>query len=171
MWLQGYACERAMAMRILRAEAPSKKSGVRAFASLFGPGRSFINRAKAALNENLPCKLLIAWEMKLLVPKKGLEPPHPCEYVDLNHARLPIPPLRHEVNYYGQDECQSYSAARKSILQTRSSLSNHGLQSAGAGPPDRAALFLIKSRGSPFTVEILQLWSGTCGYRAVPGVG
>jgi hypothetical protein len=31
----------------------------------------------------------------LLVPKKGLEPPHPCEYVDLNHARLPIPPLRH----------------------------------------------------------------------------
>ena len=31
----------------------------------------------------------------MLVPKKGLEPPHPCEYVDLNHARLPIPPLRH----------------------------------------------------------------------------
>src|ERR1700744_2039087 len=29
-----------------------------------------------------------------LVPKKGLEPPHPCEYMDLNHARLPIPPLR-----------------------------------------------------------------------------
>jgi hypothetical protein len=28
------------------------------------------------------------------VPKKGLEPPHPCEYMDLNHARLPIPPLR-----------------------------------------------------------------------------
>src|SRR5437660_12683568 len=32
---------------------------------------------------------------KSLVPKKGLEPPHPCEYMDLNHARLPIPPLRH----------------------------------------------------------------------------
>ena len=30
-----------------------------------------------------------------MVPKKGLEPPHPCGYVDLNHARLPIPPLRH----------------------------------------------------------------------------
>jgi hypothetical protein len=30
------------------------------------------------------------------VPKKGLEPPHPCEYMDLNHARLPIPPLRHD---------------------------------------------------------------------------
>src|SRR5579875_3070112 len=30
------------------------------------------------------------------VPTKGLEPPHPCEYMDLNHARLPIPPLRHK---------------------------------------------------------------------------
>ena len=33
-------------------------------------------------------------EIESLVPKKGLEPPHPCEYMDLNHARLPIPPLR-----------------------------------------------------------------------------
>src|SRR5271157_41819 len=32
---------------------------------------------------------------EILVPKKGLEPPHPCGYMDLNHARLPIPPLRH----------------------------------------------------------------------------
>src|SRR5207253_743891 len=28
------------------------------------------------------------------MPKRGLEPPHPCEYMTLNHARLPIPPLR-----------------------------------------------------------------------------
>src|SRR5260370_17274544 len=28
----------------------------------------------------------------LLVPSKGLEPPHRCRYMDLNHARLPIPP-------------------------------------------------------------------------------
>jgi hypothetical protein len=33
-------------------------------------------------------------ESDILVPKGGLEPPHPCEYMDLNHARLPIPPLR-----------------------------------------------------------------------------
>src|SRR4051812_27556780 len=33
---------------------------------------------------------------KTLVPKRGLEPPHPCEYLDLNQARLPIPPLRHD---------------------------------------------------------------------------
>jgi hypothetical protein len=31
-----------------------------------------------------------------MVPKKGLEPPHPCGYMDLNHARLPIPPLRRQ---------------------------------------------------------------------------
>ena len=36
--------------------------------------------------------LRVAFE--ILVPKKGLEPSHPCEYMDLNHARLPIPPLR-----------------------------------------------------------------------------
>ena len=30
-----------------------------------------------------------------MVPQKGLEPPLPCENVDLNHARLPVPPLRH----------------------------------------------------------------------------
>ncbi len=35
---------------------------------------------------------------KSLVPKKGLEPPHPCGYMDLNHARLPIPPLRRVTN-------------------------------------------------------------------------
>src|SRR5271166_1415842 len=35
------------------------------------------------------------FNLEILVPKKGLEPPHPCGYMDLNHARLPIPPLRH----------------------------------------------------------------------------
>jgi len=29
---------------------------------------------------------------QILVPSKGLEPPHRCRYMDLNHARLPIPP-------------------------------------------------------------------------------
>ena len=29
-----------------------------------------------------------------VVPKGGLEPPHPCGHMTLNHARLPIPPLR-----------------------------------------------------------------------------
>src|SRR5579864_3782865 len=43
-------------------------------------------------------KLLEAMGIKSLVPKKGLEPPHPCGYMDLNHARLPIPPLRRVTN-------------------------------------------------------------------------
>jgi hypothetical protein len=43
------------------------------------------------------CELPAATEIENLVPKGGLEPPHPCEYMDLNHARLPIPPLRHGV--------------------------------------------------------------------------
>jgi hypothetical protein len=43
-----------------------------------------------------------------MVPKKGLEPPHPCGYMDLNHARLPIPPLR-QVDYFARqpDGCLS----------------------------------------------------------------
>ena len=48
----------------------------------------------AALREVAGEKLLRVMGIKILVPKKGLEPPHPCGYMDLNHARLPIPPLR-----------------------------------------------------------------------------
>lgn len=31
-----------------------------------------------------------------MVPRRGLEPPRGCPHMDLNHARLPIPPPRHE---------------------------------------------------------------------------
>ena len=44
--------------------------------------------------EQMPEGKAQVWSEKHLVPKKGLEPSHPCEYMDLNHARLPIPPLR-----------------------------------------------------------------------------
>ena len=30
-----------------------------------------------------------------MVPRRGLEPPHPCEYQHLKLARLPIPPSGH----------------------------------------------------------------------------
>ena len=57
------------------------------------------DRAITDLTTSIPCRgtnyLSCRKFQKLLVPKKGLEPPHPCEYMDLNHARLPIPPLRH----------------------------------------------------------------------------
>ena len=51
-----------------------------------------------------------------LVPKKGLEPPHPCEYMDLNHARLPIPPLRH------LSDAQASFAERAAILSLANAL-------------------------------------------------
>ena len=38
-------------------------------------------------------------KLKLLVPKRRLELPHTCVYMNLNHARLPIPPLRHLITY------------------------------------------------------------------------
>ena len=62
--------------------------------------------------------------MKNLVPKKGLEPPHPCEYMDLNHARLPIPPRWHLQQYGGpksadQEELPYYSTVEIGSLQMR----------------------------------------------------
>src|SRR5262249_862930 len=60
-----------------------------------------------------------------LVPKKGLEPPHPCGYMDLNHARLPIPPLR-QVDYFARLPCGiPVLEEQLSILQTLPYLSNH----------------------------------------------
>jgi hypothetical protein len=61
---------------------------------------------------------------QFLVPKKGLEPPHPCEYMDLNHARLPIPPLRHSKIQRvldGQQWLVSQGGGRMSILPTAGS--------------------------------------------------
>ena len=60
------------------------------------PNRIEARSAKAALTNatgRLPLLRLFSTPL-VMVPKKGLEPPHPCGYMDLNHARLPIPPLR-----------------------------------------------------------------------------
>jgi hypothetical protein len=56
-----------------------------------------------------------------MVPKKGLEPPHPCEYMDLNHARLPIPPLRH---YVAPDQTRRCDGKYSSILKGLLNVSN-----------------------------------------------
>jgi hypothetical protein len=60
----------------------------------------------------------------MLVPSKGLEPPHPCEYMDLNHARLPIPPRWHLQQCGGpksadQEELLNYSTVEIESLQMR----------------------------------------------------
>jgi hypothetical protein len=81
---------------------------------------------------------------EILVPSKGLEPPHPCGYMDLNHARLPIPPRW--PGYYSDsfplrqkwDGCGDHKAAPDknciSILQTHRPLSN-ALRLAGSATP------------------------------------
>ncbi len=43
---------------------------------------------------NSKSSLGMPWNL-VLVPRRGLEPPHPCEYMHLKHARLPIPPSGH----------------------------------------------------------------------------
>ena len=53
------------------------------------PNENFPGAGTVRMPEERPCA-----DFDVLVPKRGLEPPHPCEYVDLNHARLPIPPFR-----------------------------------------------------------------------------
>ena len=51
----------------------------------------------------------------LLVPSKGLEPPHPCEYMDLNHARLPIPP-RWQVDFHCSGDPKAAVSGRPTLL-------------------------------------------------------
>ena len=80
-----------------------------------------------------------------MVPKKGLEPPHPCGYMDLNHARLPIPPLRHGWKrvrnslFRKQDYCTGgmpeFAIARSSPFALRFSLfARLGLYTGYRGP-------------------------------------
>ena len=60
-----------------------------------GAATSFLVCSEIGTKTKSPEQPYAVQGFKSLVPKKGLEPPHPCEYMDLNHARLPIPPLRH----------------------------------------------------------------------------
>ena len=60
-----------------------------------------------------------------LVPSKGLEPPHRCRYMDLNHARLPIPPRWQSwTAMQRQHQGRRVRKINTSILQTCQSLSN-----------------------------------------------
>ncbi len=59
-----------------------------------------------------------------MVPKKGLEPPHPCGYMDLNHARLPIPPLRQVTTFAGRHVAALKEELRCLFLQGAKRVSN-----------------------------------------------
>jgi hypothetical protein len=63
--------------------------------------------------------------LPILVPSKGLEPPHRCRYMDLNHARLPIPPRwQSGLQSSRQPEGGRIRKTCVSILQPRCALSN-----------------------------------------------
>src|SRR5580700_8466211 len=81
------------------------------------------------------------WREVRLVPKKGLEPPHPCEYMDLNHARLPIPPLRHACDV--QRERLDWQQIL--VLQRRPSVSNARPLSPRPGAEPVSPLFHLRS--------------------------
>ena len=65
-------------------------------------------------------------QLKTVVPSKGLEPPHPCEYMDLNHARLPIPPRWQKTGMRPSAPGRVPGRTTSNILQGYSRLSNSG---------------------------------------------
>src|ERR1700727_1305167 len=75
---------------------------------------------------------------EILVPKGGLEPPHPCEYMDLNHARLPIPPLRHGAAMRGPAKAENSLTASFSLANVQRDV-NAG---AVGGEPAKAKEYL-----------------------------
>src|SRR5580700_4160080 len=65
------------------------------------------------------------FEELVLVPSKGLEPPHRCRYMDLNHARLPIPPRwQSELQCSGGPKAAVSGRPTFPFLQPATSLSN-----------------------------------------------
>src|SRR5437764_11141214 len=103
--------------------------------------------------------------LKILVPKKGLEPPRPCGHMDLNHARLPVPPLRQATPadakppFVGDSAGKSRPRAAFSVGTTAqfcqsgraaSNASRSKRQSKKSGPdfPVRLSLVALNSYGS-----------------------
>src|SRR5690606_12696932 len=70
--------------------APGLVNGVLRSGHEDGPGT-----AARPISLDPLCWLLRSALLDDVVPKGGLEPPRPCGHMTLNHARLPIPPLRH----------------------------------------------------------------------------
>jgi hypothetical protein len=79
-------------------------------------------------------KLVLLVLLDKLVPKKGLEPPHPCGYMDLNHARLPIPPLRPE------ESCADHAGRQQFLVLQRHQTVSITRPMARSDPPQRGSL-------------------------------
>src|SRR5579862_8875908 len=85
-----------------------------------------------------------------MVPKKGLEPPHPCEYMDLNHARLPIPPLRHGLQRKASGNEPPRDNRYRLVLQRGPGMSNDGedrlAQNSSVSCEKRCGIYGVKWR-------------------------
>ena len=82
-----------------------------------------------------------------LVPKKGLEPPHPCGYMDLNHARLPIPPLRPVVAPRANPGGSTMRSQTSIFLRSRAPVKLRRIQLLAADLPRQSCLTLNRTLG------------------------
>ena len=93
-----------------------------------------------------------------MVPSKGLEPPHPCEYMDLNHARLPIPP-RWQYEPQCSGGLKAAESGRPTVLFyspiTRCQTTDFLASAAGSSYPSFAVIVILAfstfDTGHPFS--------------------
>ena len=85
-----------------------------------------------------------------LVPSKGLEPPHRCRYMDLNHARLPIPPRwQFWTAMQRRPQGRRVRKINVSILQPCQRLSNHTFQAMSKRIDPKFASVKLCVKGLP----------------------
>jgi hypothetical protein len=87
------------------------------------------------------------------VPSKGLEPPHPCGYMDLNHARLPIPPRWQKYCGYRRPLRATFQErTTNNILQGHRWLSNLAMRA-------RTQALSRKSESYPSSVAVIVIFA------------
>ena len=97
------------------------------------------------------------------VRKRGLEPPRPCGHMDLNHARLPIPPLPRKK---GRDSvcplsCQGWGRCSRRVRlagQLLSAVDRDGENESPASRADsvrRRPILALRGRSGPVEHRLL----------------
>ncbi len=104
--LQEYRVEAGLSVPLVRAPRPFPRQGP------WSPGLTGLAESRPVQDaegflhqENQPPLESVK---RRLVPGGGVEPPRPCGHMDLNHARLPIPPP-------GRVEAETLEAARLGV--------------------------------------------------------
>src|SRR5580698_8660643 len=106
---------------------------------------------------------------KIMVPSKGLEPPHRCRYMDLNHARLPIPPRwQSELQCSGGPKAAVSGRPTFPFLQPATSLSNAAASAPGTFPTTSRWLAVIVQPESSFSMVSVTFVLMLSGVRFAP---